>query len=299
MRAYVVGNIAIDETIAVDEMPARGASILGRQQSRDLGGKGANQAAVLSRTGLDTTLIAAVGDDFRADSITRRVEREALDARLLRIEGGASDFSMVLVTPDGDNSIVTTTDSAQNLPLDAALAIMSGAKAGDVLVLQGNLSDATTRSLLVEGKRLGTINAFNPSPVRPFFAAFWPLIDIAFLNEGEAELLTGRQGEEAMRTLVEAGVSTAVLTLGAEGALVVSGAETVKVPAKACPVVDTTGAGDTFMATALASAALRGVTVDRLAVEHAAEAAALTVSRRGTFSAFPTRIELTAILAQR
>ena len=143
------------------------------------------------------------------------------------------------------------------------------------------------------------INAFNPSPVRPFFAAFWPLIDIAFLNEGEAELLTGRQGEDAMRTLVTAGVSTAVLTLGAEGALVVSGAETVKVPAKACPVVDTTGAGDTFMATALASAALRGVTVDRLAVEHAAEAAALTVSRRGTFSAFPTRIELSAILAQR
>jgi ribokinase len=299
MRAYVVGNIAIDETIAIDEMPAQGASILGRQQSRDLGGKGANQAIVLSRTGLATTLIAAVGDDFRADSITRRVAREELDARLLRIDGGASDFSMVLATPDGENAIVTTTDSAQNLPLDAALSVLSEAEGGDLLVLQGNLGDATTRSLLEEGKRIGMITAFNPSPVRPFFSAFWPLIDIAFVNEGEASLLTGRKGEDAVRALLASGVGTGVLTLGAKGALVVSGGETVSVPAKAGPVVDTTGAGDTFMATALASALLRSVTVDRLAAEHAAEAAALTVGRRGTVSAFPTRVELESILARR
>src|SRR5690606_19761363 len=52
MRAYVIGNVTIDETIAVAALPEAGASILGTGQSRDLGGKGANQAVVMARCGL-------------------------------------------------------------------------------------------------------------------------------------------------------------------------------------------------------------------------------------------------------
>jgi ribokinase len=50
------------------------------------------------------------------------------------------------------------------------------------------------------------------------------------------------------------------------------------------------------MATALASAALRGTALDRTALEHASKASALTVGRPGTQSAFPTVEELAAIL---
>ncbi|HIH6602345.1 TPA: PfkB family carbohydrate kinase, partial [Klebsiella michiganensis] len=61
--------------------------------------------------------------------------------------------------------------------------------------------------------------------------------------------------------------------------------------------LDTTGAGDTFLAVMLASAILRGVAPDALALAHASRAAAITVSRRGTLSAFPDGHELTALLA--
>ena len=47
----------------------------------------------------------------------------------------------------------------------------------------------------------------------------------------------------------------------------------------------------------LASAILRGVAPDALALAHASRAAAITVSRRGTLSAFPDGHELTALLA--
>jgi ribokinase len=76
------------------------------------------------------------------------------------------------------------------------------------------------------------------------------------------------------------------------------GAAIATIPAVATKAIDTTGAGDTFMAVALASAALRGVELDTRAVGHAACASALTVSRRGTRSAFPTSEELQAILAR-
>ncbi|MNL51791.1 ribokinase [compost metagenome] len=70
-----------------------------------------------------------------------------------------------------------------------------------------------------------------------------------------------------------------------------------RIPAVAARAIDTTGAGDTFMAVALASAALRGVALDVAAIGHAASASALTVSRRGTRSAFPSTEELRTILA--
>jgi ribokinase len=129
--------------------------------------------------------------------------------------------------------------------------------------------------------------------LRGFFGALWPLVDMAFVNEGEAADLGGTGA------LLAAGVRQVVLTLGPAGARLLSAGQIDTVPAQACTVVDTTGAGDCFMATALASAMLRGVAVDARALHHAAAAAAITVSRPGTSAAFPTRAELAHILARR
>ncbi|MFA1622022.1 ribokinase [Rhizobium mongolense] len=297
MRAYVIGNVTVDETISVSAMPEAGASILGHEETRDLGGKGANQAVVMGRAGLASILVAAVGDDFRAEIIRSQLAEEPVDARLVGLAGKASDFSIIFTTPDGENAIVTTTDSAGSLTLSEAIRPLAESTAGDLVVLQGNLSDDVTRGILEEARRRQLVTAFNPSPLRRFFADLWPLIDIAFLNKGEAESLTGTGGQAAASTLISAGVKYAVLTLGGEGAMLASRAGTLKIPAAPVTAIDTTGAGDTFMGTALASCALRGVPLDARAIRHATTAAALTVSRRGTRSAFPTNAELHAILA--
>ncbi|QEE44531.1 ribokinase [Rhizobium sp. WL3] len=299
VRAHVIGNVAVDETISVSTMPEAGASILGREETRDLGGKGANQAVVMGRTGLPTTLVAAVGEDFRAQTIRNQLAPEPIQAKLIALAGRSSDFSIIFTTPDGENAIVTTTDSAGSLTPQDAIAALEGASAGDLMVLQGNLSEATTLGLLQEARRRNLVTAFNPSPLRPYFGAFWPLVDIAFLNRGEAESLTGSSDGTATDRLLQSGVRHVVLTLGSDGALLASrNAAIATIPAVATKAIDTTGAGDTFMAVALASAALRGVELDSRAISHAASASALTVSRRGTRSAFPTSEEMRSILAR-
>ncbi|MCM2394675.1 PfkB family carbohydrate kinase [Rhizobium sp. S95] len=298
MRAYVIGNVAVDETISVSSMPEAGASILGREETRDLGGKGANQAVVMSRTGLATTLVSAVGEDFRARTIRDQLAEEPVDAHLVALAGRSSDFSIIFTTPDGENAIVTTTESAGSLTLADALPALDAAAKGDLVVLQGNLGEDATRDILREAKGRGLVTAFNPSPLRPYFAGFWPFVDIAFLNRGEAESLAGSSDASAATRLIEAGVRHVVLTLGADGALLAShDGPVAAIPAVAAKAIDTTGAGDTFMAVALASAALRGVEPDARAIGHAAAASALTVSRRGTRLAFPTSEELAKILA--
>jgi ribokinase len=229
--------------------------------------------------------------------IHQHLAMEPIVSRLVPMTGMASDFSIVFTTPDGENAIVTTTDSAGNLGTTDAIAPLADAEAGDVVVLQGNLSDETTPAVLQAARRRRLTTAFNPSPVRQSFASLWPLVDIAFLNQSEARALTGAGRQDAVRAVLAAGVRDVVLTLGSDGAMLANGDDIITVPAEPCPVVDTTGAGDSFMAVALASAMLRGVRLDRRAITHATRAAAITVGRRGTRSAFPTAQELADILA--
>lgn len=298
MHAYVIGNVAVDETIKVDDWPSAGASIFGSHGSSDLGGKGANQAVVMARCGLPTSLVAPIGEGFRTQGISQRLAAEPVESRLIQLAGRATDFSIIFTTPDGENAIVTTTDAAENLRPQDVLPALDASAPGDLAVFQGNLNEPTTKALLAEARRRGMITAFNPSPLRPAFQEFWPLVDIAFLNAGEALALTGASGAAAAAVLHAMGVREVVLTLGADGALLSSEGAMVKVGAVPANVIDTTGAGDTFMGAALASAFLRGARLDKLALVHAAEASALTVSRKGTMSAFPSMAEMSAILAQ-
>ena len=292
MRAFVIGNVALDETVTVADLPAPGASIHGLAGPRGLGGKGANQAIVLGRAGLGCRLGAAVGDDMRADEIRIRLAVEPIEVRLESVPGVGSDFSIILRTGSGENANITTNAAALRLTPRAACAVLTGAQPGDLLVMQGNLSEETTIAVLRQGRAMGLLTALNPSPLRLFFGALWPLVDIAFVNEGEATDLGGTTA------LLASGIRQIVLTLGPAGAKLLSAGQEITVPAQPCVVVDTTGAGDCFMATALASAALRGVMLDARALHDAAAAAAITVSRPGTVAAFPTQAELARILTQ-
>ncbi len=292
MRAFVIGNVALDETLAVDDLPACGASIHGQAGRVDLGGKGANQAIVLGRAGLDCCFCAAVGTDARADDIRTRLTAEPVALDLQPVAGVASDQSIILCTRTGDNAIITTNAAALGLTASAVCASLVAAVPADLLVMQGNLSAEATIAAFRAAKAIGMKTALNPSPLRPFFAALWPLIDMAFLNESEAAALGGTAA------LMAAGVPQVVLTLGSQGARLITRNGSVTVPVQPCAVVDTTGAGDCFMATALASATLRGVALDVRALRHAAAAAAITVSRPGTGAALPIQAELATLLAQ-
>lgn len=291
MKAFVIGNAALDETLAVEDFPRPGASIFGRALSQDLGGKGVNQAVAMARTGLDCVLLAPVGQDPRGEEIARRLATEPLAARLVSIAGVATDSSVILMAASGENAVITTRAAAAALTPQHALDALTTARAGDLLVMQGNMGEETTRAALVAARARGMRTALNPSPMQPFAGALMSLADTVFVNEGEADLLGG------VAAILAATAGEVVLTRGARGAALVRPSGETEVPAHPCEVVDTTGAGDCFMAVSLASAALRGVPLDGRALRHAARASAHTVGRAGTVAAFPDRADMRRILA--
>jgi ribokinase len=142
----------------------------------------------------------------------------------------------------------------------------------------------------------------NPAPARPLPPELLSLVDVLAPNETEAALLAGLPignqtgAEQAAGALRQSGVGTVILTLGERGAAL-AGAEGIeRFPAFAVQPVDTTAAGDAFMAGfAVALAEGRGLAE---AVRWGNGAGALATTKLGAQPSLPSRGALEALLVE-
>jgi len=119
------------------------------------------------------------------------------------------------------------------------------------------------------------------------------LIDVLTPNRCEASVLTGRspeaviEPEQLARELIRSGIKQVVMTLGENGALIVTDKSSIRVPAVSMSAVDTTGAGDAFNA-GLAIALACGASLEE-AVPFAAVTGGLAVTQEGVIPSLPNR----------
>lgn len=293
MKVVVVGNVTEDLLFSLPRLPREGETLIATDRLADMGGKGLNQALLLARAGCATRLVAAVGDDAAGQRAHRLAVRELPDAALITV-AAPTDQSIIYVAAGGENHIVSSASAAAALTAGAVINAMGPIEPGNAVVVQGNLMDDTTRAVLAAARTAGAWTVANPSPVRWDWTDLLPLVDLAIVNRAELAELAGAAGggTDALRAK---GAGAVLLTLGAEGACLADATGEAWQPAAPADVVDTAGAGDTFAAVFVA--ARLGRAPAAAALSAAARAAAMTVSRRGTFSAFPTRDEIAICLA--
>jgi ribokinase len=210
--------------------------------------------------------------------------------------------ALISVDPEGRNQIAVAPGANHRLTPERARSHVDLLQRADVVLLQLETPIDTVRWALREARRLGKRTVLNPAPARvlPLPADLLALVDYLTPNEIEAGLLTDRQvrsqadAEAAGRALVARGVSTAVVTLGAAGAIAVGPGGTVRVPAFPVEAIDTVGAGDAFSGALAASLAAGAPIEDALVVASAA--GGLTCTRRGAVDAMPTREEVVGLM---
>ena len=296
-RVLVIGNCTLDISFRVPGFPRPGETVLAHGSARDLGGKGANQAVAAARSGAPVVFCAALGADEIGEAMRARLSGEGVCTDYLAAALVPTDESIIYVTPAGENSIVSTHAAAASMDMPHARPALEAADAGDILLMQGNLSHEVTRGCLEEGRRRQVVTVLNPAPIQYGYDAIWPFVDCAILNEVESEHLTGSADPAAAaRRLVGQGVRHVIVTLGARGALVAEDESNREIPAERVNAVDTTGAGDVFCGVFAAGMA-RGLAVEP-ATRGAVRAATLSVIRPGTQSAFPSRSEIERILLE-
>ncbi len=204
MLAVVIGNIGLDETFSLAALPQPGETLVAHAATADLGGKGANQAVLLARCGVPTRLVARIGDDAAAAFVRARLRAEPLDASGLIRVPAPTDRSIVLVAADGENSIVSTGDCARGVSEAEVSAALQAAGPDDVVLLQGNLTEAVTARALRLARSRGLRTVFNPAPVSAGFARLWEFVDLAVLNRVEARQLAGTAGDTFVAVLAAA-----------------------------------------------------------------------------------------------
>jgi ribokinase len=264
-----------------------------------MGGKGANQAVGARLLGAEVTLVGRVGDDLFGQRMLDNFSSHGMTCEHIWVDKEAgSGVAMILVDEEAENSIVVVPGVNMRIaPVDVEGAAHK-LRAADVLLMQLEIPlDAIQRAVDIahEGDALCVL---NPAPARPLPDHILEKVDLLTPNQSEARVLTGipadtlEGAEAAGRAVLDKGVQTVIITLGPQGAFIVRPGETQHVKGLSVDAVDTTGAGDAFMA-GLAVALGEGKSLEE-ATYFANVAGALSTQKPGAMPSLPTRDEVEA-----
>ena len=257
----VVGSINVDYIVRVPRRPGAGETVSEGILEVHPGGKGANQAVAAAYCGVPVYMVARVGDDSAGAQRLAELENAGVaTAFVARSPGMATGSAFVTVTPDGENTIVVAPGANAGLEtpdVERATEILGSAA---VLVAQLEVPLASvTRAVELAGPHTQVV--LNCAPARPLGPELLGRVDVLVVNEPEAAVLTGHAFSSTVgafsmaEQLLALGPPAAVVTLGAEGAVLVGPGQRVHVPAPKVAVRDTTGAGDAFVGALAASLA--------------------------------------------
>ena len=236
------------------------------------GGAPANVAVGLARLGRKVAFAGAVGDDEFGRLLEGRLRAEGIDVQLRFTDAARTGLWFVALDERGDRSFFTPTGAqsadkrirSEDLP-EALLARTRWLHVGSSAHIRPEAREVL-RDAVRRARKAGVRVSFDPNlrlhlwddlaELQALVRDVFPFCEVVKLSDEETELCVGTADPaEAAKRLVGQGVRLACITRGPRGALIRRGAEVWEVPAPKVEVVDTTGAGDGFVAGLLAELA--------------------------------------------
>lgn len=278
-KICVVGSVNLDIVARARKLPAPGETVMGAALARYPGGKGANQALAARRLGANVTLIAAVGRDAAADEALALLRADGVDlSTLYADESVATGVALIAVSQAGENQIVVAPGA--NLSLTPERLQLPTA---DAVICQLEIPFETVAAASRQARGRFVVNLAPAARVPDEIVR---RADLLIVNETE-EMFYG--------DTLHMSEALVCLTLGADGArLFRKGRKLASARPPKVTVVDTTGAGDCFVA-ALTVALIEGAT-ELQALTFACAAGAAATTKPGAQPALPWRDEVQALV---
>lgn len=292
----VLGSANLDIVVPVARHPAAGETVMGADHQRVPGGKGANQAVAAARLGRSVTFVGRVGDDAAGRELRASLDGSGVDTSLLATDAEApSGIALITVDDAGENAIVVSPgangrvdesdiEQAENALAEASVVLLQLEIPIDTVTLAAEATEATV--------------ILNPAPAQALTTRLLEAVNVLVPNETELAFLAQanvpKSLDEAAQLATSLPIDHVIVTLGADGALVVVGDRAVHVPAPRVSPVDTTAAGDSFCG-ALAHSLVGGADLVA-AAEFAVRVGAATTLRFGAQTSLPTIDEVDSLL---
>jgi ribokinase len=246
----VIGSLNADLVVRAPRFPEPGETISGGDLLTIPGGKGANQAVAAARQGANVAMVGRVGKDNFAPFLIENLNANHVDASHVSQDNLASGTAIIIVDSNGQNSIVISPGANGKVDMQD----VDSAPDAKILLLQFEIPLDTVLHAAKRYKAKGATVILNPAPASQIPNGLLANVDILVLNESELTLLTGmpvrdaKSAERAAQEILKLGVKTVIVTLGSKGALVVTSAQVSHVDTFKVDVVDSTAAGDAFIA---------------------------------------------------
>jgi fructokinase len=288
------------------------------------GGAPANVAVGLARLGCRAAFIGAVAVDPLGSFLAGTLRRAGVGIDAAARSARPTALALVSLAADGDRDFLFYGDRPAHLDLRLTPAMRRQVRRARVLHF-GSISliaepaRGATLAAIAEARRAGVLCSYDPNlrlklwpserVARRAIRATLPLADVVKVNAEELAFLTGAGSVPAgLAALCAAGPRLAVATLGAEGCVYRTAERDGKVDGLPARVVDTTGAGDAFVAALLAGLVAataqrplplpEGAALEAI-LRYANAAGALSTERRGGIPSLPSRRRVLALLARR
>jgi ribokinase len=277
MQVTVVGSVNLDLVATLPRLPQAGETLTATGLIRVPGGKGANQALALRRLGLAVQLVAAVGTDADAGSALELLRAEGVGLHRLRRVAEPTGLALIAVDTAGDTTITVVPGA------NAALQVTAEdvARADAVLTVLEVPDHAVTAA----ARHTRGLFVLNAAPARPVPAEVLRRADLVVVNKAEHAALPELRTAQAL-----------VITDGSRGAVMLrNGRQVAAATPPPVDAVDGTGAGDAFIAAAVAG--LLDGQPDAALLTRACAAGALAATRPGAQPSLPTAAQIDEVLA--
>ncbi len=301
-RIVVVGSLNMDLVTRTARLPAPGETVRGHSFNTYPGGKGANQAVAagrLARPEVTVQMVGRVGEDDFGQSLLQSLRASRVSTEHVPVVPGPTGNAVIAVDDSAENFIIITAGANGTLTAAGIDHVAEVLEQADVVLLQLEVPLPAVERAAAIAAAAGATVILNPAPAdQPLPESLLRNLSILAPNETEACILADvAEPAVAAQRLLGLGVPAIVLTMGAQGALIVQESGSNHVPAFPITPVDTTAAGDAFLG-GLAVGLVDGLPLNE-AVRFAAANGALAATRAGAQPSLPTREEALAFIASR
>ena len=299
-KILVVGSSNTDVILRIPRYPLQGESLVVYKREQALGGKGSNRAVALTRLGADLDFCCKLGKDASGEFILDAYEKEGVSREMVLLgdtEGTGTAY--IMLEDSGSNTILSYLGANGDYTQKDIDVVLSKLSHYGYLCMDLEFSLEAIRAILKASKEGGPKAVIDAGPVRKelpldaFRGAY-----VLSPNETEASGMTGIKitdrdsAEKACAALYQSGCENVILKWGKQGALLYDGTDFSHFPAYSGSgkVVDTTAAGDCFMA-GLTCRPSEGYSLKE-SIQFANIAASIAVTRLGAIPSLPNRKEV-------
>ena len=293
----VFGGINMALIGTAPRLPLPGETLRGGRFYTAPGGKGATQAVAAALLGANVRMVGRVGSDLFGPALLDALRSRGVDVRgVVQDPDHPSGVGMIVLDAERQNHVLGLYGANLQCDEEQLQAVDAALDGADALLLQMEVPFHLSMAAARAAKTRGVTTMLDPAPAAEILSEAFLDLDIITPNQTEAEYHTGIRVEDAASAraaadaLLERGVRTAVVKMAEQGVYYASEEERGFTPAYEVELVDSVSAGDAFSG-ALAVSLASGRRMED-AIDYAAAAGALAVTKRGVQTAMPSREEV-------